>query len=120
MKCLDTYALVEINNGNPEFAALLSENIVITDLTFAEFYGDLLRRYDKKTADYWHTKLAAFCRAVSREILLKAIAYRIEHAKENLSFFPKKQLMQTAHTISYEPFRIAGLIVLWENGMVRK
>ena len=87
MKCLDTYVLVEINNGNPKFAALLSEDVVITDLTFAEFYGDLLRRYDKKSADYCHTKLEAFCRAVSREILLKAIAYRIEHAKENLSFF---------------------------------
>ena len=87
MKCLDAYALVEINNGNPKFAALLSEDVVITDLTFAEFYGDLLRRYDKKTADYWHIKLAAFCRAVNREILLKAIVYRIEHAEENLSFF---------------------------------
>ncbi|MEK6948903.1 MAG: PIN domain-containing protein [Nanoarchaeota archaeon] len=86
-KCLDTYALVEINNGNPKFASLLNENIAIADLTFAEFYGQLFRKYDKKTADYWHRKLSVFCKPVNREILLKAVIYRIEHAKEDLSFF---------------------------------
>ena len=87
MKCLDTYSLVEINNGNPKFSDLLNEDIVITDLTFAEFYGDLFRKYDKKTADYWHKKLSFFCKPVNREILLKAVIYRIEHSKEDLSFF---------------------------------
>ena len=87
MKCLDTYALVEINNGNPKFADLLNEDMVITDLTFAEFYGQMFRKYDRKTADYWHRKLAFFCRPASREILLKAVIYRIEHSKEDLSFF---------------------------------
>lgn len=87
MRCLDTYALVEINNGNPKFASLLNEEVVITDLTFAEFYDQLFRKYDQKTADYWHRKLSIFCQPVSREILLKAIIYRIGHAKEKLSFF---------------------------------
>ena len=87
MKCLDSYALVEINNGNPKFTNLLNNDIAITDLTFAEFYGQIFRKYDKNTADYWHRKLSIFCRPVSREILLKAVIYRIEHAKEELSFF---------------------------------
>jgi len=87
MKCLDTYALVEINNGNPKFVNLLNEDIIITDLTFAEFYGQIFRKYDKKTADYWNKKLSVFCKTVSREILLKAVVYRIEKSKENLSFF---------------------------------
>ena len=87
MKCPDTYALVEINNGNPKAASLLEDDIAITDLTFAEFYGNMFRKYDKKTADYWHRRLSFFCKAVPREILLKAIIYRIEHAKEELSFF---------------------------------
>jgi predicted nucleic acid-binding protein len=87
MKCLDTYALIEINNGNSNFANLLDENIVITDLTFAEFYGQMIKKYDKKTADYWHRKLSAFCKLVPREILLKAVIYKLEHSKEDLSFF---------------------------------
>lgn len=87
IKCLDTYTLVEINNGNPKFASLLNEDIVITDLTFAEFYGNIFKKYDKKTADYWHRELSFFCKPVSRDILLKAVIFRIEHSKEKLSLF---------------------------------
>ncbi len=87
MKCLDTYALVEINNGNPKFANLLSEDAVITDATIAEFYGYLYRKYDLKTADYWHRRLSFFCRPVSRGILIKAVVFRTDNSKLNLSFF---------------------------------
>jgi hypothetical protein len=87
MLCLDTYALVEINNGNPRFTSILKQDFVITDLTMAEFYADLYRKYNEKTADYWHKKLSPFCRAVPREILVKAVKFRIDNAKSNLSFF---------------------------------
>jgi predicted nucleic acid-binding protein len=87
MKCLDTYALVEINNGNPKFAGLLSHDLVITDITMAEFYALMYRAYDLKTADYWHKKMYFFCKAVSRDILLKAARFRVDNNRQNLSFF---------------------------------
>ena len=87
MKCLDTYALVEIHDGNPKFVHLLSEEIIITDITLAEFYGVLYKRYGKLTAEYWNKKLDPFCRAVSRQTLLQAAAFRIENNQQNLSFF---------------------------------
>ena len=87
MKCLDTYALVEINNGNPRFTHLLKEELVITDITMAEFYTVLYRAYNLQTADYWHKKLSFFCRPVSRNILLKASKFGVDNAKQNLSFF---------------------------------
>ena len=87
MKCLDTYALVEISNGNPLFAHLLNEDVLVTDLTMAEFYGDLYRKYNQKTADYWHRKLSLICQAVPRKVLLKAVQYIIDNKKQNLSFF---------------------------------
>lgn len=87
MLCLDTYALVEINNGNPKFSGLLDKDAVITDLTMAEFYANIYRRYDEKTADYWHRKLGPFCKIVSRGILIKAIKFRIDNRKKSLSFF---------------------------------
>lgn len=87
VKCLDTYALVEICNGHPAFVPYLTQTIVITDLTLAEFYGDLYKKYGVQTADYWHKKLSALCRPVSREILVKAVKYRLDHRKQNLSFF---------------------------------
>jgi len=35
MKCLDTYALMEIYNGNPNFTRLLNDDLIITDITMA-------------------------------------------------------------------------------------
>jgi len=87
MLCLDTYALVEINNGNAKFVDLLDKDVVITDLTMTEFYADMYRKYDEKTADYWHRKLSVFCRSVSRDILIKAVKFRIDNKKQNFSFF---------------------------------
>ena len=87
MKCLDTYALVEICNGNPAFSHLLNETVVITDITMAEFYADLYKKYGLKTEDYWHRKLSILCRPIARETLLNAVRFRIDHYKQNLSFF---------------------------------
>lgn len=87
MKCLDTYALVEINNGNPKFANMLNEDAAITDMTMAEFYGYLYRKYDLKTADYWHRRLSFLCKPVSRDILIKAMVFRTDNSKHNFSFF---------------------------------
>lgn len=87
MKCLDSYALVEICDGNPNFMPLLKEKTAITDLTMTEFYANLYKKYGTPTADYWHRKLNSLCRFVSREILIKAVKYRIDNNKQKLSFF---------------------------------
>lgn len=87
MLCLDTYTLIEINNSNPKFVSLLDEEVVITDITMAEFYADMFRKYNEKTADYWHKKLGGFCKSVSRWVLIKAVKFRIENKEKNLSFF---------------------------------
>ena len=87
MKCLVTYALVEINNGNPKFTCLLKEDLVITDVTMAELYAIMYRTYNLRTADYWHKKLNFFCRPVPREILLKASKFRVDNSSQDLSFF---------------------------------
>jgi predicted nucleic acid-binding protein len=87
MKCLDTYILVEICNGNPRFVPFLNQEIIIPNLIMAEFHGDLYRKYGLKTADYWHRRLASICKPVSIDILLKAVKYRIDNKKQRLSFF---------------------------------
>ena len=87
MKCLDTYALVELHNGTPRFSGLLNEDAVIPDIIMAEFYGVLFRKMGLQTADYWLRKLSYLCRPVSRDILIKAVRYRMENQKERLSYF---------------------------------
>ena len=85
-RCLDTYALFEIANGNPAFADYLDTNFIITDITLAEFYYVLLRE-DQKTAEYWFKKLERFSLPVNKEILKEAMKFRHENKKSRISFF---------------------------------
>ena len=87
MFCLDTYALAEIGEGNPKFLEFLNKDFVITDLTMAEYYSILYKDHKEDKAVNWHGRLSAFCKPVSREIIIKALKYRIDNKKEDLSIF---------------------------------
>ena len=87
MKCLDTYALIEIALGNPKFSSLVNEECVITDITIAEFYFVILQKYNEKTAQFWYKKFESYCVPVSRDVLIKAVEFRSDNKKEELSFF---------------------------------
>lgn len=87
MKCLDTYALVEIVRENPNFAQYLNQDFVITDLTLAEFYGVLLRDDSEELAELWFRKLEINAVPVDREILREAVRFRYEYRKVGISLF---------------------------------
>ena len=87
VKCLDTYALVEIKLGNPKFLNLSQSPFVITDLTLAEFYRVLLRDANKEEADKWFKKLEHNSVPVGKEVLKEAVDFRHEHKKSGISFF---------------------------------
>ncbi len=86
-KCLDTYALMEISQQNPEFGVYLDMDFVITEITLVEFYGVILREYDEKTAEYWFRKLEGYAVSVSKEILKEAVKFKHENRKASISFF---------------------------------
>ncbi len=86
-RCLDTYALIEISNGNPKFSNYLNFDFVITDLNLVEFYSVILREYDEQTAEYWFKKLSQYTVSVDKSILKEAVKFRHEHKKLNISFF---------------------------------
>mgnify|MGYP001605057381 CR=1 FL=1 len=83
----DTYILVEIKQENPKFIKFLDQDFIINDMTMAEFYIIIYKEKGQSEADYWHKRLASYCHPVSREILIKALKYRIDHKKEDLSIF---------------------------------
>ena len=87
MNCLDTYALVELSDGNPKFSILIKEEFVITDPTMAEFYIIMRKKHNDQTAQYWHKKLAPFCKPVARQTLINALIFREENRKEDISIF---------------------------------
>jgi predicted nucleic acid-binding protein len=87
IKVLDTYVLWEIAMGNPKFIKYLDSNFLISDLILSEFYGIILREFNEQTANYWVLKFKCYSQQISLSILLKAVKFRREHAKKNLSFF---------------------------------
>jgi len=87
MYCLDTYALMEIAEGNPKFSFLIKEDIIIPSTTLAEFYWILLRNKNDEEAEYYVEKLQNFSMDVQKKILLKAQKFRYLNKKKNLSFF---------------------------------
>jgi len=86
-KCLDTYALMEIAQGNPKFATYITQDFTVTELTLAEFYAVLLREHDEATADSWLKKLSGFSEPTDVETLIEAVKFRYEHRKKRISFF---------------------------------
>ncbi|HIG98181.1 TPA: PIN domain-containing protein [Candidatus Woesearchaeota archaeon] len=87
MNCLDTYALVELSSGNPKFSTLMKEEFVIPDPTMAEFYLVIKKKHNDETANYWHRKLAQFCKPVPRQTLINALLFREENKAEDISVF---------------------------------
>lgn len=87
MRLLDTYILIEIANGNSTFKRYTDDDFSVTDLTLAEFYAVLLRKFNEKTANYWASLLTPYARAVPKEILFTAMRFRQAHKRRNISFF---------------------------------
>ena len=87
MLCFDTYALIEIRKGNQAYIKLLDEEFLITDLTIAEFYVTLYKEGEEPSAKIWCSKFVHNCVPVDKEILIKALKYRQDNKKENLSVF---------------------------------
>lgn len=86
IRCLDTYALMEIMNANPKFAHYLNLNFVIADITLAEFYGVILREHGEEKADFWIKKLENYAEQTTLAILIEAVKFRHKNKEKNLSW----------------------------------
>lgn len=82
----DTYALVEITKGNQAFIDYTEKEIVINDLTLAEFYHVLLRDYNVQTADYWFKKISSNSKPAPKELLIEAVRFRRLNRQKNKNF----------------------------------
>ncbi|MBN2367975.1 PIN domain-containing protein [Candidatus Woesearchaeota archaeon] len=84
-RILDTYALIEISDGNKEFISLLNEDYEITFVTIAEFWIVLYRKFNERTADYWLKKLSPKCTNIGLDIHIKARRFHYKNRKKNIS-----------------------------------
>ena len=87
MRCLDTYALVEILEGNPAYRKIIGEEFVVADCTLAEFYALMCKRPNERTARYWLEKFRPNSRQIGLDVWIEAVKFRVEQRKKNLSLF---------------------------------
>ena len=82
----DSYAIIELIAGNPNYAKYIQERVFITIFTLAEIYWIALREYTEQEADFIYNKYKEGLVNINDEVLKEAIKFRKEHKKKNLSY----------------------------------
>ena len=81
----DTYALLEIIAGNPNYSSYLSSEIIINDFVFAELCYKLIRESGIEKASFYVDRYSHFRKEIDAETIKEAMLFRIQHKKKNLS-----------------------------------
>ena len=83
---IDTYALVEIFEGNQKYLIYKSENLVTTRFNLFEFYYVVLSKYGKEKADIVFKNYKDIAKEVNDDVLKSAAEFKLEHKKKRFSF----------------------------------
>ena len=81
----DTYAIIEIVKGNPKFMKYVGSQIIITEFILAELCLSLIRELGIQKSFYYVDKYSQFVVPVNKEIIKRAMMYRFENSKKNVS-----------------------------------
>ena len=81
----DTYALLEIINGNPNYAKYLDCGIVINEFIFAELCYKFLREGQIEKSNLYSEKYKQFIMTPDAETIKEAMSFRANNKKKNLT-----------------------------------
>ena len=81
----DTYALFEIIGGNSNYSKYLECEIIINDFIFAELCYKFIREGNIKKADFYGAEFARFRKELDADTIKKAMLFRAQNKKRNLS-----------------------------------
>ena len=81
----DTYALLEVISGNPNYEKYLNSEVIINDFIFAELYYKLIREFDIEKSNFYSEKYANFIVELNVETIKKAMLFRARNKKKNFS-----------------------------------
>ena len=85
MYFFDTYALIEIIKNNENYKRYKNKIVLTTSLNITELYFVNLRKYGKKTADYWYKALKWIPVEITPDLLVNAAYFRFMNKNKNLS-----------------------------------
>ena len=83
---LDTYALIEIAEGNPKYQKYINSDAVTLKDNLAELYYSLLKKYDEKTADFFLNNFSRITVELPIPIIAIAMGFRHGHTKSGFSY----------------------------------
>ena len=69
----DTYALVEIINGNPNYLNYTNFKMITTKLNLLELYSNLLRNSNEEKAEYYYNLYSINCVNINDDIIKEAV-----------------------------------------------
>ncbi len=79
----DSYALIEINKGNPDYLKYKDSRVVITLLNLMEFYYALLKFTNKDVANKKFQKYLSNCIKLKPDIIMESAEFRHEFNKNS-------------------------------------
>ncbi|MFH0837614.1 MAG: PIN domain-containing protein [Candidatus Aenigmatarchaeota archaeon] len=82
----DTYALIEIVRGNPNYQRYLNHALITSDYNLMELYYAFIREHDKETADKYFDIWSKFSIHIPRKIIRQAMEFKLANKKDNLSY----------------------------------
>ncbi|HLC64916.1 MAG TPA: PIN domain-containing protein [Candidatus Nanoarchaeia archaeon] len=83
---LDTYALIEIAEGNQAYQKFLESDVVTLKENLAELFYFLLKKYDEKAADFFLEKFSRITAELPISVIPKAMIFRYNHKKTSFSY----------------------------------
>ena len=81
----DTYALIEIINGNKNYENYKKSQAITTILNLYELYYNLLKEHHEEAKTYF-VKILDLCVEIYPEFIIEASEFKLKHIKKNLSY----------------------------------
>lgn len=82
----DTYALIELLGGNPNYKPYLGHILITSKFNLIELYYHFLHDYDKKIADKYLNLYSKFTIPVTYSSIKSGMEFKLKHKKEKLSY----------------------------------
>ena len=81
----DTYAILEIIDGNPNYEKFLNSQVIINDFIFAELCYMLIKEDGIEKANEYISKYQNFITELDADVIKDAMLFRSKNIKKNLS-----------------------------------
>lgn len=82
----DSYAVIEIVKGNPNYAKYTQEVVVITIFNLVELYWSFLNDFGEEKANALYKQFRECVTDIGDSVLKEAIRFRKKHKRLNLSY----------------------------------